>query len=85
MLTATRTKEAFLVVPSSQNAAELLVHHRHTLVGVRQFNSRLSEDYLRRLSGWALGEFDEVGLYTRGPVALPVHFTPMPPPMKPGL
>ena len=31
------------------------------------------------------GSYREVGLYTRGPVALPLDFTPMPPPMKPGL
>lgn len=66
MLTATRTKNEFNVVPANQNSAKLFVRHRHALVGISPFNSRFSEDYLQRLSGWALGEFDEVDILLPG-------------------
>ncbi|WFA04617.1 tRNA-dependent cyclodipeptide synthase [Bacillus sp. HSf4] len=50
----------------SQNCHEILTRRRHVLIGISPFNSRFSDDYIYRLIGWALDEFQDVSVLLAG-------------------
>ncbi|MFT0801342.1 tRNA-dependent cyclodipeptide synthase [Bacillus swezeyi] len=50
----------------SQNCHDILQRKRHVLIGISPFNSRFSEDYIDRLIGWAVHEFQDVSVLLAG-------------------
>ncbi|MED1714232.1 tRNA-dependent cyclodipeptide synthase [Bacillus paralicheniformis] len=50
----------------TRNCNEILKRRRHVLIGISPFNSRFSEDYIHRLIGWAVREFQHVSVLLAG-------------------
>ncbi|MDA7027429.1 tRNA-dependent cyclodipeptide synthase [Bacillus sp. CLL-7-23] len=50
----------------TQNCTELFERRHHVLIGISPFNSQFSEDYIYRLIGWAINEFENVEVLLAG-------------------
>lgn len=65
-LVTTREYTQFVTQPLSQNCDDIFKRRHHILIGISPFNSRFSDDYIYRLIGWAIREFDDVAVLLAG-------------------